>query len=199
MNGKASAGTRGGQKPPVFAPPDGDGVDWPPLFSFHMALPGTDVFREAVEAAAEARLQAGDMLWCDGGERLEMALVLEPERPAEEVELAAELMLHALRDALIALLPPQVEILADSPGVVHVNGGEIARVRAALAGNTAGAGPATCVVACATVNMRRRAGTEGGEDPATAVLEEEGGAGLAPAALVAETARRFLLLLNERK
>ncbi len=178
--------------------PNGENVDWPPLFSFHMALPGTDVFREACEAAAYGTLEAGDMLWCDGGECLEMALILEPDHPEAEAELAAELMLHALRDALIALLPPQVEILTAAPGRIRVNGGDIARVRHALAGGSASA-DAGCVVACATVNMRRSVGAEGGENPGTAVLEEEGGASLSPASLVAETARRFLLLLDARR
>ncbi len=177
---------------------DVEGVDWPPLFSFHVALPGTDVFREAREAAAGERLRAGDMLWCYGEKRLEMALVVEPDHPETEVELAAELMLHALRDALIALLPPQVEILAVSPDRIRVNGGDIARVRHALAGEKVDT-DATSAVVCATINMRRPAGMEGGEEPGTAVLEEEGGATLSPACLVAETARRFLLLLDERR
>ncbi len=198
MNGKADPDAQDGRMPAAAVPPGGGEADWPPLFSFRMALPGTDVLREAVEAAAAGGLQAGDVLWCDGGERLEMALVLEPDHPAEEAELAAELVLHALRDALIALLPPQVEILAVSPDLVRVNGGDIARVRHALAGGGADAGAAR-VVACATVNMRRPAGTEGGEDPGTAVLEEEGAPGLSPASLVAETARRFLLLLDGRR
>jgi len=176
---------------------DIEGVDWPPLFSFRMALPGTDVFHEALEATARGTLEAGDMLWCDGEEHLEMALVLEPDRPEEE-ELAAELVLHALRDALVALLPPQVEILADPSGIVRVNGGTIARVCHASAKSVPEMDPAR-VVACATVNMRQRAGTEGGSNPAMAVLEEEGGADLAPAVLVAETARRFLLLLDARR
>ncbi len=195
MNGKTSPDARDGRDLAASSPPDAEGVDWPPLFSFRMALPGTNVFREAVAAAARDALQAGDVLWCDGGERLEMVLVLEPDRPEEEAELAATLVLHALRDALVALLPPQVEILAASPDRVRVNGGDIARVRHALAGG----GAVARVVACATINMRRPAGTEGGEDPGTAVLEEEGAPGLSPAVLVAETARRFLLLLDGRK
>ncbi len=198
MNGNSLGSTPGRPEHRTSAGPEVEGVDWPPLFSFRMALPGTDVFREAVKAAATGGLQAGDVLWCEGEEHLQMALVLEPDRPEEEAELAAELVLHALRDALIALLPPQVEILADSSGIVRVNGGVIARVHHALAGGVAEREPPR-VITCATINLRRRADTEGGEDPATAVLEEEGGAGLASAALVAETARRFLLLLNDRK
>jgi len=170
-------------------------LHWPPPFRFHMALPGTDVLRAASDAARQGALGAADVLWCDDGLALHMALVLEPDRSAREALLAVDVMQQALHDALAALLPPQVAIAVAQKGRVLVNGGEIGRVRHMMPDCEAHEEPPWMVVS-AHLNLRRESGLEGGQQPDVAVLAEEGGEHLTSPQLVAEVARHFLLLLD---
>ena len=173
-------------------------VSWPPPFRFRMALPGEDVFAQAVRAAQAGELGAADVLWCDDGMQLHMALVLEPDQPAQQSLAAVEALHEALRQTLAALLPPQVAVDVRAGGAVLVNGGLAGQVWHEMADCAPRAVPPWMVMGLC-LNLRRAPQMEGGEEPGIAVLAEEGGDGLSAAELVAGVARRLLLRLDDLK
>ncbi len=104
----------------------------PPAFT----LVGLDrevaAFERAVRAAPRG-IEDGTVYWTDRADRLEIALVLEPEAPSARTLEAVYVLTVATGEALAHLLPPVVPIAYAWPGDILLDGARAGRVRAALA------------------------------------------------------------------
>lgn len=105
---------------------------FPPLISGRPLSPATDPFAAAIAAIGAEEAGAGDLYWSQAIDRLDFALVLEPEvaaRVAAQVHLA---IMVAVGDALGAIAPPEVAVHYRWPYTLLVNGAAAGRFRTGL-------------------------------------------------------------------
>lgn len=105
----------------------------PPVYSLNPLDPSEDPFESAAEAARAGEGEAGDFFWSQRLDRIELAVVLEPEVPAAEALTALPLAMVAFSDALGAVAPPAVAVHFRWPDCVDVNGGFVGGFRVAMA------------------------------------------------------------------
>ena len=108
--------------------------------AFHLVALDREVaaFERAVRAAPRG-VDDGTVYWTDRADRLDLAVVLEPEAPAARTLEAVYVLTVAAGDALGTLLPPQVPVAFAWPGDLILDGAKVGQVQAALA-PVAGAG-----------------------------------------------------------
>jgi biotin-(acetyl-CoA carboxylase) ligase len=104
----------------------------PPAFTLVGLDREVPAFARAVQAAPRG-VEDGTVYWTDRADRLEIALVLEPEAPAARTLEAVYVLTVATGEALAHLLPPAVPIAYAWPGDILLDGARAGRVRAALA------------------------------------------------------------------
>jgi biotin-(acetyl-CoA carboxylase) ligase len=104
----------------------------PPAYNLVALEREIDAFERAVRAAPRG-VDDGTVYWTDRGDRLRLAVVLEPEAPAAATLEAVHVLTVATGDALGALLPPIKPVAFAWPGHVLLDGANLGRVRAALA------------------------------------------------------------------
>ena len=170
-------------------------LDLPPLLVGHRLGPGRDAFARAVSRARDGRLGAGDLVWIDAADRLEAALVMEPEVPRERCAEMVPLVAVAFGDALGAIAPPEIAVTYLWPDRLLVNGAEAGRLRLALA---EGSPPAWLVIGL-TVAIRPDANDPAGEpgrDATRTNLWDEGCGDLGTRDLLAATARHTVATLH---
>ncbi|MGQ9370336.1 biotin/lipoate--protein ligase family protein [Azospirillum sp. ST 5-10] len=170
----------------------------PPPFEPVGCEPGEDAFRRAL-AEAGAGAGAGRLVWGAGPDRLDVAVVLEPDtdlRGAVRAALAAQV---AMAEALAALGPPHKPVSVRWPDGLAVDGAAVGRVRAGWPPR-AGADAAPdrlpdwlpdWLVVGVTLRLRHDGG-EPGLEPERTALAEEGFGDLAAADLVEAFARHLL-------
>ena len=102
--------------------------------AFHLIALDREVaaFERAVRAAPRG-IDDGTVYWTDRTDRLELAIVLEPETPARRALEAVYVLTVAAGDALEQLLPPEVPVAFAWPGDLIVDGAKIGSVQVALA------------------------------------------------------------------
>lgn len=105
----------------------------PPLLSLKPLAPGDDPFDAAVAAARAGKGEAGDFYWSQRLDRIELAIVLEPETPLAESLTMLPLAMVAFGDALGAIGPPVLAVHFRWPDAVDVNGGFVGGFRVATA------------------------------------------------------------------
>lgn len=105
----------------------------PPVYSLKPLEPGQDPFEAALAAATSGAGEAGDFFWSQRLDRIELALVLEPESPLAESLTMLPLAMVAFGDALGAVAPPVVAVHFRWPDRVEVNGGFVGGFRVAAA------------------------------------------------------------------
>ncbi len=105
----------------------------PPLLSLKRLAPGEDPFETAVAAARAGEGEAGDFHWSQRLDRVELAIVLEPEPPVAESLTMLPLAMVAFGDALGAIGPPVLAVHFRWPDAVDVNGGFVGGFRVAMA------------------------------------------------------------------
>lgn len=173
-----------------------DVLQLPPLLTGHPLAASEDPFAEAVEAAAQGRLGAGDLVWSRDPDRVELALVLEPEVAFGRAVEIAPLLWVAIMEALAGAMPPKTSLILRWPDVVLVNGGEVGRLDFAAATKAAGEVPDWLVVgAClqlATIGHER----EPGESADRTSLAEEGGAEIEAHRLLGSIGAHLLTWIN---
>ena len=98
--------------PPVFRPIAGTGSAFPRILE-----------------AAQDGAGAGALAWSADEERLDVAVVFEPEQPLGAAWFAIYPLALAAADALAALGPPQVEVSLGWPDRLAVNGGTVGGLR----------------------------------------------------------------------
>ena len=165
----------------------------PPLYRAVVLDAAGDAFVEA-QARACAGAEPGTLLWSARDDRLDCAVILEPEHPLSQSLPVHYVALLGLGDALGALLPPTVAVTFDWPDRVAVNGGTVGGVRLAAADADAAEAPAWMVVGAGLAMADDDDAP--GRNPGRTTLGAEGGAGVAPVDLVEAFARHFLVWLN---
>jgi biotin-(acetyl-CoA carboxylase) ligase len=145
---------------------------FPPLLTGH-AVKGARPLDVACRGAAEKTLGAGDLVWSRNTQRVECALVLEPEVSREISCQMAIVGAVAVMETLGALAPPQVAVELRWPGAVLLNGGRVGSVTLAAPRCAANAVPDWLALAV-TLALRADNGREPGETRDATTLGEEG-------------------------
>jgi biotin-(acetyl-CoA carboxylase) ligase len=164
----------------------------PPAFQLVALDREVGAFERAVRAAPRG-VDDGTVYWTERADRLEMAVVLEPEAPAAITLQAVPVLMVAAGDALGALLPPGKPVAFAWPSDILLDGALLGRVRVAMA---ATAEPATTVPPWLVLGLGMGVGPLG-DDPGRLAdrtsLHEEGAGEITVAQLVEGVCRHFLL------
>ena len=170
---------------------------FPPLLSGRAVEAGASTFAVASRAAASRAAGAGELFWSQAVDRLDLAVVLEPE-----VDEARALQVHfvlmvACGDSVGALGPPELALQYRWPTAILANGAQVGRARLALpvAGDTA-APPAWMVAGVEMAMLGAPNRPEPGLLPEQTTLWDEGCGDMDPVSLVESIARHFLAWLN---
>ncbi len=105
----------------------------PPLFDLKPLPPGDDPFDAATAAVQAGDAGAGDVFWSQRLDRLEGAVVLEPDSSARDSLTMLPLAMVAFGDALGAIGPPVLAVHFRWPDAVEVNGGFVGGFRVGMA------------------------------------------------------------------
>ncbi len=147
----------------------------------------------AARQAAERGEEPGLLLIGEGEATCDLALVLEPDRPAAECGAVLQLAMLAVADALAALGPPMKEVVFAAPDGLRVDGAAFGRVRLAMAATSAVEEvPEWCVVGPEVRLMLPPAAGEPGAMPESTALHEEGFGEVGVVDLAESFARHFL-------
>ncbi len=166
---------------------------FPPLLTGHGVSAPNRPFDVAVRQADEGRLTAGDLVWARDTDRLDYAIVLEPDVVGDQAAEMLFLTMVALGDAVGALAPPEVGVYYRWPGGIDVNGANAGRARIAIAPSQASNAPPPWMVVGLTLAIRstdRR--TEPGQIADRTTLYEEGCAEIDRTQLLESVSRHFL-------
>lgn len=106
--------------------------DLPPAYDLVRLEPEIGAFERAVRAAPRG-LDDGTIYWSERADRLDMAVVLEPDAPAATVLQAVYVLTVATGDALEVLLPPVAPVAFAWPSHILLDDASLGRVRVALA------------------------------------------------------------------
>ena len=105
---------------------------FPPLLTGHDVKSPVHAFEHALDGAREGTFGAGDLVWSRNTQRLECAIVLEPEVSRRRSMEILHVGMVAFADAFGALAPPEVGVLYRWPNRLRINAGEIGRMRLAM-------------------------------------------------------------------
>ena len=112
----------------------------PPAYQLVVLEPELAAFERAVQAAPRG-VDDGTVYWTERGDRLEIAILLEPVAPAAPALLAVHVLSVATGAALAPLLPPAKALAFAWPSHLLLDGAGIGQVRARLAPAAAGEVP----------------------------------------------------------
>ncbi len=165
--------------------------DLPPVFGPVVRL------REAGDAMARAvsmapRHGAGTLVWASAYDRIEAAVVLEPEWPLAASRPALLAALGALADACGALGPPEIPITFAWPDVFKVNGGSVGLARMAVPPGAREDAVPDWIVVGIEARFAGREGEQPGTDPGRTTLLDEGYTDTDPTELTAAWARHLM-------
>jgi len=163
----------------------------PPLFRSHSLADG-DPIATAMRLAAEGE-DPGTLVWARRRDRLDMAVVLGPDRPLSEARRVTAVALVALADAMEALGPPNLDIRYDGSDRVLVNGAVVGGVRLAASPGTAeDEVPGWAVVGAVVDVLGDPDDPDPGRHPDRTALREEGFGDVEAPDLLESFARHFL-------
>lgn len=162
----------------------------PPAYELVVLDREVAAFARAVRAAPRG-LEDGTVYWTDRGDRLDLAVVLEPEAPAGPTLEALYVLTVATGDALGALLPPATPLAHAWPGHLLLDGARVGRAKAALA-PVAGADSVPPWLVLGLDVAVGPLGHDPGRRADRTSLHEEGGRDVTATALAEAVARHFL-------
>ncbi|WP_448207432.1 biotin/lipoate--protein ligase family protein [Azospirillum sp. sgz302134] len=162
----------------------------PPVFTPRPMAEG-DPFATATRLAAEGE-EAGTLIWQPRRDRLELAVVLGPDRPLSETRGVTAVALAALADALEALGPPNLAIAFDPDDRVRLNGALVGAVRFAAPEIPKGDTPDWAVVGASLNVLGDPDDPDPGRHPDRSCLREEGFGEVEAPDLLDSFARHFL-------
>ncbi len=162
----------------------------PPAYDLLVIAGERDAFDRACEFARTS-VEDGLLVWNERRDRLQMAVLLEPEAALPITLQALSVFVLALGDALGGFTAPALPLALRWPNIVLVDGMELARARCTWA-EPAAAGdiPAWLVLG---LDMPLHEPPEPGREPDRWTLEGAAGGSVAPAEIVAQIGRHFLL------
>lgn len=165
-------------------------LDLPPAFTSFTPSAGIDAFAFACREAD--RMEAGALVWTPGRDRLDFAVVLQPEEPLATARRAFLVCMDALVHAVASVAPPDKPLRIDWPDTIRFDG---ARLGGGRLGWPSGAGedaePAFLVFGATLIASKAETG-DPGLTPDSTSLEEEGFEPDCGVALVEAFARHLL-------
>lgn len=171
---------------------------FPPLLTGHDVSGKDRPFVVACMRAAAGEIGAGDVVWSRNTQRLELAIVLEPEVAFERAVEMLPVAMVAAGDSIGALAPPQVGLTFTWPNILRLNGARAGEVHVAVAGDPAPeAVPRWMVVGFELRLVRQPSDPEPGEVPDITWLAEEGGGSLTRTDLIESYCRHFLTWVHD--
>lgn len=158
---------------------------------------GEDAFEASVNAARQGADPA-TLFWEDREDRVELAIVLQPEQALAEALPVLHVGMIGIGDALGAIVPPQVAVMFGWPDRVEVNGGLAGGLRLAAPDGCALDAVPDWLVLGLTILVKREliGGEEPGMDPTRTVLHEEGCGELTVPDILEAFSRHFLLWVS---
>ena len=105
---------------------------FPPLLRPFAATPDLAPFEHCIKVAPEGAA-AGTLVWSDGQEVCECAVVLAPEQPLDPSLPIVLIAMLGIADGLGALVSPMVAVTFGWPDRIEINGGVVGGVRFASA------------------------------------------------------------------
>lgn len=102
--------------------------DFPPLLNGRQLVGNQPAIDAAVSGATTGDLGAGDVVWRDDPNNVELAIVLEPEVVLTRAAQMLLLATVAAGDCIGVLAPPQVGVHFGWPGILLVNGADAGSV-----------------------------------------------------------------------
>lgn len=171
---------------------------FPPLMTGHAVRAPERAFEAAVRGAAHGAFGAGDLVWARNADRMDCALVLEPEVPAERAVEMIFVALVAFGDCFGALSPPEVALTFGWPTAIRVNGARAGDLRVAMSEETDADGAPRWMVVGVEVVLResRKPGVEPGELPDVTALQDEGCGDMTRTELVESFSRHLLTWIH---
>jgi len=164
----------------------------PPHYPLSACRPPAAPLDHAVALARET-VTDGLLAWSERSDRLQCALVLEPDAPLADSLLVVYVAMLALADALGALAPPMVTVSFGWPNRIEVNGGivGVVELRAAPVDHPEAVPP--WLIAAIDIAIARDAEDVAREDDVAQTSLREEGCGDAGAEALLEAFARHLL------
>ncbi|MFW6077628.1 MAG: biotin/lipoate--protein ligase family protein [Hyphomicrobiales bacterium] len=170
---------------------------FPPLLSGRAVDAGASAFGTASRAAADQAAGAGDLFWSQAVDRLDLAVVLEPEVDERRALQVHFVLMVACGDAVGAIGPPELALQHRWPSVILANGAQVGQARLGLpAAGDAATVPAWMVAGVEMAMLGAPDRPEPGLAPERTTLWDEGCADMDPVSLVESISRHFLAWLN---
>jgi BirA family transcriptional regulator, biotin operon repressor / biotin---[acetyl-CoA-carboxylase] ligase len=170
---------------------------FPPLITGHPVAASGDAFATALAAVEDGTAGAGDLYWSEALNRLDFALVLEPEVKATRALQVHLAVMVAFGDALGATAPPETAVHYRWPGTLLVNGAAAGQVRTALSATPdAETVPAHMVTGLTLAIHPGAATAEPGHQPETTSLWDEGCTDVDRTRLIESIARHTLTWID---
>lgn len=167
----------------------------PSLFTPLPLAPGEDARARALALAPE---RGGGLLpWMAAPDRIEAALVLEPEETLAAARAGLLAAASAAADALVVLGPPEIPVTLRWPARIMLNGAQVGEAFLGAPPGTPEAAMPDWLVVGIRLAWRHPAGHEPGLAPGHTVLAEEGFLEVPPEELVAAWARHLMAGLAE--
>jgi biotin-(acetyl-CoA carboxylase) ligase len=153
-----------------------------------------DPFARACAVAAE-RMEDGVLFWSERFDRLDCAILLEPDEPAGKTLEAFYVLGVAMADTLSALLPPLLPLCLAWPGRVRLNGADVGVLRCALAESRDAAAPPGWLVLGVQLEITAPR-DEPGHDPDRTSLHDEGAVDVGAQRLLESLSRHLVAWLH---
>jgi len=170
---------------------------FPPLLTGIAVEPARNTADVAVTAAAAGKAGAGDLFWSQSEDRLNMAIVLEPEVPLAKAAQMLHLMAVAFGDAFGAISPPEISVHYRWPGDILVNAAKAGSVDLLVPAGTAAGDVPPWMVLVLDVGITLDLSVENpGELPDHTTLHEEGAGEVTSIELLHSVARHFLTWID---
>jgi len=170
---------------------------FPPLLNGIAVAPGTDTAGVAIAAVMAGDAGAGDVFWSQSEDRLNMAVVLEPDVPFSRAVQVRHVLAVAFGDAFGAISPPEIAVHYRWPGDILVNGAKAGAITLDVpAGLAADEVPKWMVLSLDVAITLDLSIENPGEMPDATTLHEEGAGEVTRTMLIDSVSRHFLTWID---
>lgn len=163
----------------------------PPAFDFLPVPANADVVPRAAALAETGVDATGTLLLCTRPDRLDCALVLNPERPLEDALKVVCVAGVALNDALGSIIPPQIAVTFGWPDQIMINHALAGGFRIAAPEDSDMAATPDWIVLGLTLDILGHPSQDGAAGERTS-LAHEGCVEIGPVLIVESFSRHFL-------